>query len=245
MNNKIYDKKTDKNLFKLLIIYGVLIAIFIIYDFLQINLPMYLKYVVLSISCIIMVIKSVKLVKSKKHSGSKVIYPIVSTLLLVATLGLNYTGFIKTFGEYTVKSTDLSKVYIDGLKIGDSLEKFNNKKYTFTDRYSNDNYNFIYEEIMISEKDNKINKIFGHADQVDISINGYKAIKNLDNVISRLGNNYVKVTYDSEQLLKQYIYVDRKNNIKVSFIYREYFEGKANNQLEYVIVSYCGLDITL
>ncbi|WP_156940026.1 hypothetical protein [Clostridium lundense] len=44
MNNKIYDKKTDKNLFKLLIIYGVLIAIFIIYNFLQINLPMYFKY---------------------------------------------------------------------------------------------------------------------------------------------------------------------------------------------------------
>lgn len=236
-DNNIYNKKTDKNLFKLLIIYGVLIAIFIIYDFLQINLPMYLKYVVLFISCIIMVMKSVDLVKSKKHSGAKVIYPIVSTLLLLITLGLNYTGFIKTVGEYTVKSTDLSKVYIDGLKIGDSLEKFNNKKYTFTDRYSNDNYNFIYEEIMISEKDNKINKIFGHAGQVDISINGYKAIKNLDNVVSRLGNNHVKVTYDSEQLLKQYIYVDRKNNIKVSFIYREYFEGKASDQLEYVIIS--------
>ncbi|WP_027626346.1 hypothetical protein [Clostridium lundense] len=234
MNNKIYDKKTDKNLLKLLIIYGVLIAIFIIYDFLEINLPMYLKYVVLFISCIIMVIESVKLVKSKKHIR---IYPIVSTLLLVITLGFNYTGFIKTVGEYTVKSTDLSKVYIDGLKVGDSLEKFNNKKYTFTDRYSNDNYNFIYEEVMISEKDNKINKIFGHADQVDISINGYKAIKSLDDVVSRLGNNYVKVTYDSEQLLKQYIYVDRKNNIKVSFIYREYFEGKASDQLEYVIIS--------
>ncbi|WP_027625663.1 DUF3021 domain-containing protein [Clostridium lundense] len=236
-NNKIYDKKSDKNLLKLLIIYGVLIAIFIIYDFLEINLSMDLKYVVLFILCITMVVKSVELVKSKNHSGSKVIYPIVSTLLLLITLGLNYTGFIKTVGEYTVKSTDLSKVYIDGLKIGDSLEKFNNKEYTFTDRYSNDNYNFIYEEIMISEKDNKINKIFGHADQADISINGYKAIKNLDNVVPRLGNNYVKVTYDSEQLLKQYIYVDRKNNIKVSFIYREYFEGKASDQLEYVIIS--------
>lgn len=237
MNNKIYNKKSDKNLFRLLIIYGVLIVIFIIYDFLEINLPMHFKYVVLFISCIIMAVESVELVKSKKHSSSKVIYPIVSSLLLVITLVFNYTGFIKTFGEYTVKSTDLNKVYIDDLKIGDSLEKFNNKKYTFTDRYSNDNYNFVYEEIMISEKDNKINKIFGHVDQVDISINGYKAIKNLDNVVSRLGNNYVKITYDSEQLLKQYIYVDRKNNIKISFIYREYTEGKANNQLEYAVVS--------
>ncbi|WP_207640947.1 hypothetical protein [Clostridium lundense] len=142
-NNKIHDKKSDKNLFKLLIIYGVLTAVFSIYDFLEINLPMYFKYVVLFISCIIMVMESVKLVESKKHSSLKVIYPIVSTLLLVIILGFNYTGFIKTFGKYTVKSTDLSKVYIDDLKIGDSLEKFNNKKYTFTDRYSNENYNFV------------------------------------------------------------------------------------------------------
>ncbi len=230
-------KKSDKNLFKLLITYGVLIVIFIIYDFLEIKLPMHLKYVVLFISCIIMVVESIKLFKSKKHSSSKVIYIIVSTLLLVITLGVNYTGFIKTFQEYTVKSTDLSKVYIDGLQIGDSLEKFNNKKYKVTGSYSNDNYNVICEEIMISEKDNKINKIFGHADKVNISINGHKDIKNLNNVVSKLGNNSIKVTYDSEQLLKQYIYVDKKNNIKVSFIYREYIEGKAKNQLEYVIIS--------
>lgn len=238
-DDTISESRVDKNIIILLIAYGILIITFILYDFLQIKLPIIPKFLVLLVTCIIMLIYSVKLIRSKKggSSISKAIVPVVSISLLLLVLGINCSDFVKTCGEYTVKSTELNEVYIDGLTVNDSFEKFNKMKYTPTDRYSNDDYNFIYEELMISEKNNEINNIFGRVEKVDITVNGHEHITNLDEVVSILGNNYVKATYDDEQLLKQYIYIDKENDIKVSFIYREFDSNEDNNKIEYVVIS--------
>lgn len=231
-----YCRKINKSLLILLTTY--LIVMFIIYDFLQIRLPMNLKYIILLITSIVMIIESVNIIKSKNEGSSisKAICPVVSMVLLLLVLVINYNGFIETCKEYTIPETNLSKVYIDGLKVGDSLEKFDIKKYTATDRYdADDDYNFVSEEIRIFDKNNKINKINGEGSKVDISINGEKNIKNLDDVVSKLGNNYVKVDEDNEQLLKKYTYIDRSNKIKLSFIYQDLSESK--NKIEYVVMS--------
>lgn len=232
-----YCRKINKSLLILLTTYLIVIVMFIIYDFLEIHLPMNLKYIILLITSIVMIIESVNIIKSKNEGSSisKAICPVVSMVLLLLVLVINYNGFIETCKEYTIPKTNLSKVYIDGLKVGDSLEKFDIKKYTATDRYDDDDYNFVSEEIRIFDKNNKINKIHGEGSKVDISINGEKNIKNLDDVVSKLGNNYVKADEDNEQLLKKYTYIDRSNKIKLSFIYQDLSESK--NKIEYVVMS--------
>lgn len=236
-----YCRKINKSLFILLTTYLIVIVMFVIYDFLQIRLPMNLKYIILLITSIVMIIESVNIIKSKNEGSSisKAICPVVSMVLLLLVLVINYNGFIQTCKEYTIPETNLSKVYIDGLKVGDSLEKFDINKYTATDRYDvDDDYNFVSEEIRIFDKNNKINKIYGEVSKVDISINGEKNIKNLDDVVSKLGNNYVKADEDNEQLLKKYTYIDRSNKIKLSFIYQDLSGSK--NKIEYVVMSKIG-----
>lgn len=233
-----YCRKINKSLLILLTTYLIVIVMFVIYDFLEIHLPMNLKYIILLITSIVMIIESVNIIKSKNEgsSMSKAICPVVSMVLLLLVLVINYNGFIETCKEYTIPETNLSKVYIDGLKVGDSLEKFDINKYTATDRYDvDDDYNFVSEEIRIFDKNNKINKIYGEVSKVDISINGEKNIKNLDDVVSKLGNNYVKADEDNKQLLKKYTYIDRSNKIKLSFIYQDLSESK--NKIEYVVMS--------
>ncbi|GAA0703606.1 hypothetical protein GCM10008904_10690 [Paraclostridium ghonii] len=232
-----YCRKINKSLLILLTTYLIVIVMFVIYDFLQIRLPMNLKYIILLITSIVMIIESVNIIKSKNEGSSisKAICPVVSMVLLLLVLVINYNGFIETCKEYNIPSTNLSEVCIDGLKVGDSLEKFDINKYTATDMYDDDDYNFVSEEIRIFDKSNKINKIHGEGSKVDISIDGEKNIKNLDDVVSKLGNNYVKADEDNEQLLKKYTYIDRSNKIKLSFIYQDISGSK--NKIEYVVMS--------
>ncbi|EQK41519.1 hypothetical protein C671_2727 [[Clostridium] bifermentans ATCC 19299] len=239
---KSYCIKINKSLLILLTTYLIMIAMFVIYDFLEINLSINLKYIVLIITSIVMIIESINIIKSNNEGSSisKAICPVVSMILLLLVLVINYNGFIETVKEYNINSTNLSEVYIDGLIVGDSIEKFDINKYKATDMYKDDNYNFISEEIRIFEKNNRINKIYGEANKIDISIDGEKNIKNLDDVVSRLGNDYVKSDADNEQLLKKYTYIDKSNKIKLSFIYRDQSINGSKNTIEYAVMSKIG-----
>ncbi|WP_270301098.1 hypothetical protein, partial [Terrisporobacter petrolearius] len=223
----------------LLISYLILIVVFVIYDFLEFDLPIYLKYLVLIVTSAVMILENVRLIKSKNYINSilKVISPVVSTVLMILVLVTNYSSFIVFCKEHSIQSTNLSEVYIDGLKVGNSLEKFDNTEYTETDRYNDEKYSFISEEIMIANKNYKISEIYGRVGKVDIIVNGESVVDDLNDIVSKLGNNYVKSNFDSEQLLKQYIYVDKVNDIKVSFIYRDHTYKDKSNKLEYVIIS--------
>ena len=233
------NKIVDKSLIILLISYLILIVVFVIYDFLEFDLPIYLKYLVLIVTSAVMILENVRLIKSKNYINSilKVISPVVSTVLMILVLVTNYSSFIVFCKEHSIQSTNLSEVYIDGLKVGNSLEKFDNTEYTETDRYNDEKYSFISEEIMIANKNYKISEIYGRVGKVDIIVNGESVVDDLNDIVSKLGNNYVKSNFDSEQLLKQYIYVDKVNDIKVSFIYRDHTYKDKSNKLEYVIIS--------
>ncbi|MDU4860188.1 MAG: DUF3021 domain-containing protein [Terrisporobacter othiniensis] len=233
------NKIVDKSLPILLISYLILIVVFVIYDFLEFDLPIYLKYLVLIVTSAVMILENVRLIKSKNYINSilKVISPVVSTVLMILVLVTNYSSFIVFCKEHSIQSTNLSEVYIDGLKVGNSLEKFDNTEYTETDRYNDEKYSFISEEIMIANKNYKISEIYGRVGKVDIIVNGESVVDDLNDIVSKLGNNYVKSNFDSEQLLKQYIYVDKVNDIKVSFIYRDHTYKDKSNKLEYVIIS--------
>lgn len=232
---KAHDKK-NLSLIILLVTYVILIGMFIICDFLEIKFPIYLKYVILFIACVTMIVESVRMVTSKKNTIAKGICIALSVVLLVLVIGINYRPFIEAYKEYNIELTNLSEVFIDGLTIGDSVEKFDDKKYMVTDRYSDNNYNLIYEEIMINEKDKRINRIYGQAKQVNIRINGQEISTDLEDLVSKLGDNYIKTYVDDEQILYQYTYLDKVNNIKVSFQYRDNESNPINYQFEYVVI---------
>lgn len=236
---KNFNKIRDKSLFILLISYLILIVVCVIYDFLEFDLPIYLKYLVLFITSAVMILENIRLIKSKYYTNSisKVICPVISTVLMILILVTNYSSFIVFCKDHSIQSTNLSEVYIDGLTVENSLEKFDNTKYTETDRYNDETYSFVSEEIMIANKNHKISEIYGRVGKVIITINGDRVVDDLEDIVSKLGNNYVKSNFDSEQLLKQYSYIDKANNIKVSFIYRDHTYKDKSNKLEYVIIS--------
>lgn len=236
---KNFNKIRDKSLFILLISYLILIVVCVIYDFLEFDLPIYLKYLLLFITSAVMILENIRLIKSKYYTNSisKVICPVISTVLMILILVTNYSSFIVFCKDHSIQSTNLSEVYIDGLTVENSLEKFDNTKYTETDRYNDETYSFVSEEIMIANKNHKISEIYGRVGKVIITINGDRVVDDLEDIVSKLGNNYVKSNFDSEQLLKQYSYIDKANNIKVSFIYRDHTYKDKSNKLEYVIIS--------
>ena len=119
-----------------------------------------------------------------------------------------------------IESTDLTNIYLDDMTIDMKIDSKKLSNYTTTDRYSG-NYKYKFEEIIIdTNKDNKINYLFAKLDNntVDIKINNNK-IKTIDEVSNILGNNYQDKTYDREQQLKEYIYIDKENKIKAEFVY--------------------------
>ena len=119
-----------------------------------------------------------------------------------------------------IESTDLTNIYLDDMTIDMKIDSKKLSNYTITDRYSG-NYKYKFEEIIIdTNKDNKINYLFAKLDNntVDIKINNNK-IKTIDEVSNILGNNYQDKTYDREQQLKEYIYIDKENKIKAEFVY--------------------------
>ena len=119
-----------------------------------------------------------------------------------------------------IESTDLTNIYLDDMTIDMKIDLKKLSNYTTTDRYSG-NYKYKFEEIIIdTNKDNKINYLFAKLDNntVDIKINNNK-IKTIDEVSNILGNNYQDKTYDREQQLKEYIYIDKENKIKAEFVY--------------------------
>ena len=118
--------KLNKSLVILLTTYIIIISIFIIYDSLEINLSINFKYILLIITSIVMIIESINIIKANNEGSSisKVICTVVSTILLLLVFLINYNEFITTIKEHTISSTSLKEVYIDGLRVGDNIEKF-------------------------------------------------------------------------------------------------------------------------
>ena len=119
-------------------------------------------------------------------------------LVLLSAVGLSACSS-------NVQSTDLSKVKIDGISIGDSFDQVKTEKYTVKTNVSN-HYTYNYEEWRLSVKDGIIIDILASFDQISVSINGKENCSTVDDIIKALGNNYNSSWYDKEQGLMQIQY---------------------------------------
>ena len=116
--------------------------------------------------------------------------------------------------------------------IGDIISEKDLSKYNESDRYSKKT-KYTFEEICIGVDDKEqINYLFARFDEDYININdknNFKLIKDIENT---LGNNFQDKEYDSEQQLREYIYIDEVNNLKAEFIY-----SQNDNILRWIIIS--------
>ena len=172
--------------------------------------------------------------KVKPNKKQKKFY-LVALLIILITFASSYNKLISNFGAYFISSTDLTNIYIDDISLGNTLDSLDLSQYTHSDKYSNENYNLIFDELMISEENNTINKIYGRFNKVKVKVNDTMLSKNIDTLDSILGTSYIKATYDTEQLTSQRIYIDKENKIKATFIYQTLDSG-SNIQIITIIV---------
>ncbi len=125
-----------------------------------------------------------------------------------------------------IKTTDLSKIYLNNMTINADISNYDLSEYTKTDRYSG-NYKYKFNEIIIGTTNkNIINYLFARFDEdyINILVNN-KKVETTADLKETLGNNYQDKNYDSEQRLRKYIYKDVDNKIKAEFVYSTW-DGK-------------------
>ena len=153
-------------------------------------------------------------------------------LILITSIAIVICTIIVIMNN-RVKNTDLSNVKIDNLAIGIKEDKINLDKYTESDKYSG-NYKYKFEEIVIGVNDKKeIDYLYGKIDEekINITVNN-KSIKKINNIVDILGKNYFKKNYDNNQQLKEYVYQDYNNHIKLEVIY-----STNNNDIYWLILT--------
>lgn len=142
--------------------------------------------------------------------------------------------FVATACSNDIENTDLSNIRLDNMKIGDIISEKILSKYTTSDRYSK-KAKYRFEEICI-DVDNKeeINYLFAKFDEdyIEININDTNNFEKIEDIENILGNKFEDKKYDSEQLLREHIYVDEVNNLKAEFIYSE-----SDDILRWIILS--------
>lgn len=119
-----------------------------------------------------------------------------------------------------LESTDLSKIKLDKMTIGTSIDNKNFLKYSQSDRYSG-SYDYKFEEIVIDvNADNEIIYLFARFDEdyINIKING-KRVKSIEKLKKILGTECQDSSYNHEQELRECIYQDKENHIKAQFVY--------------------------
>ncbi len=170
----------------------------------------------------------------KFKSWKRSILPLLSYL---AVLGIVIFFFSWNGYERKLETTDLSNIYLDELTIGMEAQAENFTSYTKSDIYSGD-YKYKFEEVVVdTDEHDEISYLFGRFDEnlIKIRINDQqvKTIKDVKNV---LGNHFQNKNYDREQQLKEYIYKDHDNNIKVEIIY-----STVDNKLQWITIKRLGI----
>ena len=154
----------------------------------------------------------------------------IGIILLICTT-LSYKTCKKLKENTTtkhIKSTDLSNIKIDNMKIGDKVNWDNLEKYTYQSRYK-------YKELTIDlDKDDKIIYIFTYFRKINdinitININGKEDFDVISDITNLLGKNYTKEKENEQTTLSKNIYNDKKNKIILEIIY-----NKKDKKLKYV-----------
>ncbi len=150
-------------------------------------------------------------------------------IFIIIIFSLNYIYKLKK-----IASTNLSNVFIDGIKTGDNIEEIDLTKYKVDNSLKSEENTLHYEQLSITFNNKIITKITGRVYQNDIlTINNVKC-KNTQDIINILGNEYSSGWYNIEQRLKNLIFYDYNNKLKVTFVY----ESTTNNLVWVIIENY-------
>ncbi len=178
--------------------------------------------------------------KNKKNSfGKFVLKMIIYIVVLVAIFGLTVWGTKYYFydSDYSVKSTDLSIVSVDGIKIGMDLSQIDITKYSVADENIGDcNFNFEGLSFKTNEK-GVVEYIIADYSKTDLYVGQDESAAKIDKVNGIwdiLGKDYKASIYNSkvDNYWKIAKYSDTTNDIYLGLIYSRY-----NNELNKVILS--------
>lgn len=131
--------------------------------------------------------------------------------------------------------TNLNNIFVDSIKIGNSLDKLNLSNYNLSNKFLNEDNTIHYDELSITfNEDNIITKIsYNLFNNNQLVINGINNITNIKDVINILGKEYKYKWYDKQQQLRQIIYIDTNNYLKAKFI----FDDITGNLVRFIIIN--------
>lgn len=120
-----------------------------------------------------------------------------------------------------IKTTNLNNIFIDSIKIGDSLDKIDLSNYNLSNKFLPEKDTIHYSNLSVTFNENKeIIKISANLfNGNNMTINNTTNFFNIKEIINILGEEYICNWYDFGQRLRQIIYIDKENYLKANFIF--------------------------
>lgn len=133
-----------------------------------------------------------------------------------------------------IGTTILNNILVDSIKIGSSLDELDLSGYNLSNKFFNEDNTIHYDKLSITFNEyNIITKIsYNLFNNNQLVINGINNITNIKDVINILGKEYKYKWYDKQQKLRQIIYIDINNYLKVKFI----FDDITGNLVKFIII---------
>lgn len=134
-----------------------------------------------------------------------------------------------------IGTTILNNILVDSIKIGSSLDELDLSGYNLSNKFFNEDNTIHYDKLSITFNEyNIITKIsYNLFNNNQLVINGINNITNIKDVINILGKEYKYKWYDKQQKLRQIIYIDINNYLKVKFI----FDDITGNLVKFIIIN--------
>lgn len=134
-----------------------------------------------------------------------------------------------------IGTTILNNILVDSIKIGSSLDELDLSSYNLSNKFFNEDNTIHYDKLSITFNEyNIITKIsYNLFNNNQLVINGINNITNIKDVINILGKEYKYKWYDKQQKLRQIIYIDINNYLKVKFI----FDDITGNLVRFIIIN--------
>lgn len=125
----------------------------------------------------------------------------------------------KPFGGF--RSTDLSKIKIDNISLGENISNVDLSKYIADETLDTSTYNYNFDTLRLNVDSNgKINKIFiNHSKHNLLNINDTSEFNSIYDIRDVLGRYYKDLIFDKQQGLNFYKYVDKDSKIIAKFVY--------------------------
>jgi hypothetical protein len=154
---------------------------------------------------------------------------LVVGLLLIVGLIINFDHLNESVQVWSLKSTDLSGLSINELKIGDTLSTADlenlgteTQEATVMNKSGDSRHFFPDFIVTLNNEGEVIDLIAFLMSNSDTFLFTYPDIKSIEDVTSLLGADYIKVPFDREQSTEALLFVDKANNLKFRAVYRTF-----------------------